>query len=237
MKEFLQSNTAFNLFLCIFCFELGLTLNKLTKKKWFNFIFNPLVFALTILIGIVILFKMDVNEVVHSLDLVTFFLGPIVVIMGCVVYNNLETIKKNALPILIGIAVGSFVGVISVILLSKLFGLNLNIIKSLVSKSITAPMAIETTKKAGGLTSIVLLGVILTGNVGAIIAEPLLKTIGIKSPIAKGVAIGTASHAVGTTKALEMGEVEGAMSSLSIALCGLATVVWVPILLKLFGVN
>lgn len=233
--ELLNNSQAFALTLCILAFSLGTLLYTITKNKWYNFLFNPLVVALTIVLIFISLTGIDSKKFTANINIISFFLGPVVVMMGVSIFENLERIKNNLLPIVIGIGVGSLSGVLSVLLLSKALGIDEYIMKSLIAKSITAPMAIEVTNQLGADKGIVLLGVIIAGNLGAMFGPLIFKILGIKDPIVKGIALGTSSHAVGTSKAIELGETEGAMSSLSIALCGIATVIWIPIILMLIS--
>ena len=161
------------------------------------------------------------------------FLGPATVILAVPLYKQLLLLKKNFVPIIIGISVGSVVSVISVILLSTVFNLDKEIIISLIPKSVTTPIGVEISNSLGGITGITVMAVILTGITGAIIAPTVCKIFKINNPVARGIGIGTASHAVGTSKALEIGETEGAMSSLSIGIAGLITVVVAPICLDI----
>ena len=232
--ETIQNSQSFAIFLCILSFSIGLVLYSMTKNKWYNFIFNPLIVSLFIIISIISLTGSDAYVFASNINIIAFFLSPLVVMMGISVYENLERIKNNLIPIVVGITIGSLSGVLSIVLLSKLFGINNLVMKSLMAKSITAPMAIEVTNQIGGDKGIVLLGVIIAGNLGAMFGPVIFSILKITNPIAKGVALGTSSHAIGTSKAIELGETEGAMSSLSIALCGLATVVWIPIILIFF---
>lgn len=132
--------------------------------------------------------------------------------------------------ILVGILTGVFISFISVVLICKVANANPEILYSILPKSITTPMGISLSNILGGIQSITVVCIILTGILGYIMGETVLKIGRIKHPIAKGVALGTAAHAVGTSKALELGEIEGAMSSLSIGIGGCLTVILVPIL-------
>lgn len=234
MMEFLNNSVPFALSLCLIAYFIGLILYKSSKDKWYNFLFSPLIVALALVLMFIRFTGLDPDKIYSNVYIINFFLGPVVVMMGYIIYENLNRIKENLIPILSGIIVGSFVGVISIMAFSNLLGLNSEIVKSLLAKSITAPMAIEVTKQIGGDQGIVLIGVILAGNLGAMFGPILFKILGIKSKIAQGIALGTGSHAVGTSKAFELGETEGAMSSLSIALCGICTVIWIPIILFIF---
>lgn len=144
--------------------------------------------------------------------------------------------KENALPILSGILFGAVSGMISVILLSKAFNLSSELTKSLIPKSITTPIGMALSKQLGGLPSVAVVAIIITGILGSIIGPFLYKILRINDKVAMGIAMGSSSHAVGTAKAMEIGEIEGAMSSLTIAISGIVTVLIAPVLWSLFSV-
>jgi putative effector of murein hydrolase len=134
-----------------------------------------------------------------------------------------------------GICIGTAVGIASIILMAKAFALDISLGLSLVPKSVTTPIGIEVSKQIGGIPEITVAAIIFTGLTGAIVAEGLFKLIKINDPVAIGIAIGTSSHALGTSKALEMGEIEGSMSGLAIGIAGLMTVIIAPLLILLFN--
>ena len=139
------------------------------------------------------------------------------------------------MPILAGILCGAISGIISVIALAKLFNLSGELTKSLIPKSITTPIGMALAKQLGGLPSIAVVAIIITGILGSIIGPFLYKILKINDKVAMGIAMGSASHAVGTAKAMEIGETEGAMSSLTIAVSGIITVIIAPVLWSLFS--
>ncbi|HAG43126.1 MAG TPA: hypothetical protein DCL31_06800, partial [Clostridium sp.] len=150
--------------------------------------------------------------------------------------NKIDLFKKNALPIIIGITVGSFVGMISIIVLCKLLNIDNTIALSLIPKSITTPIGMEISKQLQGIPAITVTAIIVTGIIGAVISPLVFKIFKIKDSLSIGIGIGTSSHAVGTTKAIEIGETEGAMSGLAIGIAGLITVCLSPIILKIFNI-
>ena len=157
-------------------------------------------------------------------SIVYLLLGPMTCLLAVGVYNRFEVLKKNFFPILIGTIVGSGVAVVSVIILSNLFGLNETLKNSIIPKSVTTAISLQLSDISGGLTSITFASTMITGFMGAVFSPTMAKVFGIKDPTAIGLAIGTSSHALGTTKAIQMGEIEGAISSIAIALAGLVTV-------------
>lgn len=229
--DFLTSNMFFGIFISLVAYEIGQIIYKKTKLP----IFNPLLVAIVIVIALLKIFNIDFETYNQGGQFINMFLGPATVILAVPLYKQLSLLKKNFIPIIIGITVGCFVSVISIILLSKVFGLDNNIIISLLPKSVTTPIGIEISNSLGGVTGVTVLAIVITGITGAIIAPIVCKIFRITNPVARGIGIGTASHAVGTSKALEIGETEGAMSSLSIGIAGLMTVVIAPLCFTILG--
>lgn len=223
----------FGVFITLLTFEIGLWINKKTKLSFLN----PLLISMGIIVFILFKFEIPLEDYNKGSQLFTFFLGPATIALAIPLYKNRKLLKTDGLPIIGGIAVGTTVGITSIILMSKAFGLDSQLGLSLVPKSITTPIGIEVSKQIGGLPQLTVAAIIITGITGAIIAEPFLKLLKIKDPVAKGIAIGTASHAVGTSKAIEMGEVEGSMSGLSIGIAGLLTVFIAPLLIAIIGIG
>ena len=222
-------NMFFGIVISLIAFELGKIIYNKTKLP----IFNPLLTSIIIVIVILKIFNIDFELYNKGGQFINMFLGPATVILAVPLYKQLLLLKKNFVPIIIGISIGSVVSVISVILLSTVFNLDKEIIISLIPKSVTTPIGVEISNSLGGITGITVMAVILTGITGAIIAPTVCKIFKINNPVARGIGIGTASHAVGTSKALEIGETEGAMSSLSIGIAGLITVVVAPLCLSI----
>ena len=161
--------------------------------------------------------------------MISFFLTPATVALAIPIYRKLDVLLKNLLPILLGAFVGSMVSIGSVLLFSHLFGLSESTTLSLVPKSVTTPIAVAVAEMLGGVTSITAIAVVITGIIGAIILPTFLKCIGVRNPVQMGLSIGTASHAVGTSRAIELGETEGAISGLAIGVAGLLTALIVSI--------
>ena len=165
-------------------------------------------------------------------DRINFFLGPVTIVLAVPLYKQFDLFKKYLLEILIGISCGVVVSFISIKLIGHFTNADVDIINSLIPKSITTPMGISLTKTLNGVEAITVVSIILTGILGAIISPIVFKIGKINNPVAKGIALGTSAHALGTTKALEMGEVEGAMSGLSIGISGIITVILIPIIIN-----
>lgn len=199
-------------------------------KKLKTPLLNPILVSTILIIGTLMLVGMDYEAYDMGGRHIKFFLGPSIVILAIPLHRQFHILKKSYKPILGGIITGIIVSFITVVALSKLFNLNRDLMLSIIPKSITTPMGILVTSEIGGLESITIASIILTGIIGAVLAPTVMKVFRIKNNVAVGIGIGTSSHAVGTSKAVEMGEVEGAMSSLSIAVAGLITVLLTPLI-------
>lgn len=219
------NNMFFGIFISLVAFEIGLFIYKKTKFP----LFNPLLIAAIIVISFLKIFDIDFDTYNQGGQFINIFLGPATVVLAVPLYKNLDLLKENFLPIFTGIFVGSLVSVLSVISISFFLGLDNSLTISLLSKSVTTPIGIEITNTLGGITSITVLAIILSGIIGAIVGPTVFKILRINSPIARGISLGTSAHAVGTSKALEIGEQEGAMSSLSIGVAGIITVFLAPL--------
>jgi predicted murein hydrolase (TIGR00659 family) len=226
--QILINNVLFGLVLSLAAFEIGIYINRNTRIP----ILNPLLIAIGIIICFLFAFHIDFDTYNKGGQFINMFLGPSTVVLAVPLYKQLDLLKKNAKAILMGIFVGSFMGILSIIGVSYLVGLDANMIKSLVPKSVTTPIGISISSQLGGLVPITVLAIIVTGIVGAVFGPAICKIFRIKDKVAVGVSMGTAAHAVGTSKALELGEVEGAMSSLSIGIAGIMTVVIAPIVYR-----
>lgn len=226
----LLNTPIFGILLTLIAYLIGITLYK---KLPFP-IFNPILVALVIIIPFLLLFHIPLESYRIGGNMISFFLGPATVLLAVPLYKQIKLLKKHFLPIILGIVSGVLTTTLTCFFLGKALGLNMEVIKSSLSKSVTTPIAIAVSSQSGGIPSITITMVTITGITGAIIAPIVCKFFKIKNSVARGIAIGTASHAVGTSKALEMGEEEGAMSSLAIGVAGLITVFIVPILLIMF---
>jgi len=202
-------------------------------KKYQLPIFNPILIALIIIIPIMLYFKIPLEFYKKGGNYITFFLGPATVVLALPLYKNLNLLKQHFRPIIGGVIAGVFSSMISCIAIGKMFGLDLLLIRSSLPKSITTPIGIELTKQVGGIIPITIVMILITGITGAVIAPFVIKIFKIKNKVAIGIAIGTASHAVGTSKAIEIGEVEGAMSGLAIGLAGVLTIFILPLISNL----
>ncbi|MBR6524997.1 MAG: LrgB family protein [Clostridia bacterium] len=220
MNELLQHSSYFGVFLSLLSYFAGMYLKK--KFKWA--IFNPLLVAVVLTIGVLLLFDIDYDTYNQSASYLSVLLTPATVCLAIPLYAHFKVLKKHYRAILIGIASGVLVSLLSVLLLSWLFGLDHAMYVTMLPKSITTAIGMSLSMELGGYAAMTVAAIVLTGVLGNMIAEGVCRLFGIEDPIAKGVGIGTASHAIGTSRAMMMGEVEGAMSSLSIVVAGVMTV-------------
>lgn len=229
MKTLLTESHAFGILLTIFAYQIGLFIRKKTKSD----LANPLLLALIIIIGFLVVFNIPYEVYKKGGDGIHFFLSPLTVALGVMLYRQRKTIATYFWSLLIGITAGVTVSFFTIYGLGRLFKLEDSLLISLFPKSITTPMALSLAEILGGTPSLTVIMVIVTGISGAFMAPMVLKLFKKIGPIATGVGIGTAAHAVGTSKALEIGEKEGALSSAAIGLAGLITVILVPLFYKI----
>ncbi len=185
---------------------------------------NPLMLSVVFIICFLKIFGIPLEYFEKGGNMLFMCLTPATAILAVGIYNKFDTLKKYFLPIFCGTLVGSIVSVVSVLVLSKLFGFNDVILNSILPKSVTTAIAVGIAGVRGGNISITSAAVFVAGLTGAVLAPVLIKVFRIKNKVAAGLAIGTSSHALGTTKAIEIGETEFAMSSIAICMAGVITV-------------
>ncbi len=200
-------------------------LGKYLQKKFHIILFNPLLFSTVFTVVFLLVFKIDYNTYYEKSDYLYYLLTPTTVCLAIPLYEQIKPLKSNFSAIIIGISAGVLASLCSIMIFSAMFHFSHEMYLTLLPKSITAAMGMSVSEELGGIPSLTVPIIIMTGITGNIIAEKVCKLLRIKEPIAKGIAIGSASHAMGTAKAMEMGEIEGAMSSLSIAVAGVLTVI------------
>ncbi len=230
MREFLTS-PVFAVFLSLLTFQAGVLVRK---KSGLSFL-NPLLVALLLTIAALIVLDIPYEAYNRGGSIITFFLAPATIALALPLYRMFHLFRKNALPILIGILFGSASGILSVILLARFFGLSEELTVSLIPKSITTPIGMALSEQLGGITPITVMAIVITGLAGSVIGPVLHKICRLNDPVAMGIAMGCSSHAVGTAKAMELGETEGAMSGLTIALAGIITVFLAPPIWQIFS--
>lgn len=223
--SFLQESLYFGFVVSIFAYLFGIWLKK--KLGWA--VLNPLLVSVVIVIGCLLVFRIDYDTYNYSAKYISYLLTPSTVCLAIPLYKQLELLKKNLAAVGVAILSGVLASAGSIFVLCLAFRLGHLHYVTMLPKSITTAIGMGVSEEAGGMVTITVVCIIITGIFGNIIAENLFKLTGISHPIARGLALGTSAHAIGTAKALEMGDVEGAMSSLAIAVAGLMTVVMVPL--------
>ena len=225
MAEFLEGISLFPVLLTLGAYQLGLWL----RKKWNNPICNPLIIALILVSAVLLLTGFSLEHYQEGMSGITWLLTPATVCLALPLYEQLKILKKNLPAILIGVAAGTVTSLVVVFLMCRIFGLDDQMTVSLLPKSITTAMGIVLSAQNGGIAALTTVVIIVTGILGSLLGSILCKLLKLKHPIAQGVALGTASHVIGTSKANEMGSLQGAVSSLSLATAGILTAVLFPI--------
>lgn len=220
MTELLTQSVFFGAVLSLGAYQVGL----LCKKRWHLAIFNPLLVATALVIGVLVVFKIPYSVYSSGAKYISYLLTPATVCLAIPLYEQLALLKKNALAILSGIVAGVLTSVTMVLLFALVFHFSHGEYVTFLPKSVTTAIGMGVSEQMGGNVSITVAVIIITGVLGNMLAEPVCRMLSITNPIAKGIAIGSSSHAIGTAKAMELGEVEGAMSGLSIAVSGILTV-------------
>ena len=217
LNEFLSSSSAWGVLLTLAAFALGTLINRVTGKA----VFNPLLLGSIFVIILLSVLNISYADYKISAAPVSYLLLPATISLAIPLYEKWDLLKENAAAIIAGISVGTLVTVA--------MGLTREQYVTLLPKSVTTAISMDVAAELGGIAALTGAIVILTGIAGNLLAETVCKVFHITDPIAKGVGIGTSAHAVGTSKALQMGEVEGAMSGLSIAVAGVLTAVLCPV--------
>lgn len=193
---------------------------------------HPLIISVTVIIIFLNAFELGYDDFMRGGKFLSFLLGPSVVALGYVLYEQVLHLKGNVISVFTAIFVGSIVSILSVIAIAKFAGADNTLLITLAPKSVTIPIAINIAEHTGGIPSLTVVSVVICGILGGIVGPYILRVIGIESKIAKGLAMGAASHAVGTARAIEMGAVEGAISGLAIGLMGVCTAILTPVILQ-----
>ena len=228
MKEALLNSSYFGLILSIFFFMLAVQL----KAKFRLAILNPLLVSTIMIVAILVIFQIPYEEYKASANLLSYLLTPATVCLAIPMYKQLRLLKDNLVAVLAAITAGTLSSILSIFLMGKLFGLSPEHISTLLPKSITTAIGMGVSEEAGGIVTLTVAAIVMTGILGNMIAETVFHLFHIDHPIARGLALGTSAHAVGTAKALELGEIEGAMGSISICVAGILTVALVPLVMN-----
>ena len=221
MAEFASSALFFGAFLSLAAYGVGVFL----RSRWKFALFNPLLVAIVLVVAFLVAFKIDYATYMEGARYISYLLTPATVCLAVPLYQQFSLLKKNAKAVLLGIAAGVLTSLTVILAMSVLFHLDHTMYVTLLPKSITTAIGIGVSEELGGIQSLTVVVIIITGVLGNIFADLVCKVFRITDPIAQGVGIGTSTHAVGTARAMEMGEVQGAMSGLSVVVAGLMTVV------------
>lgn len=224
VNEFLGESLFFGMALSLIAYRIGF----MVQKKWKKVFLNPLLIAVILIITFLLVTGISYETYEYGAKYLSYFMTPVTVCLAVPLYRQLQVLKENLAAILISIAIGCLTHAAVVIAILSVFGVEEQLIFSLLPKSITTAIALGVSSEIGGIQGITVIGVMVAGISGAVVGPALLKLVGVTEPVAQGLAIGSSSHAVGTSKAIELGEVQAAMSSLAIVVTGILTVVIVP---------
>lgn len=219
MPEHVLSSPFFGLSLSVVCWCLAVKLQKKTGLL----VCNPVLVASLMAIGVLLVFDIPLESYEAGGNLIKLMLGPATAVLALNIYQQRKVLGEHFLPVLLGCLAGSVASIVSILLLCQLFLTDQVFTVSMLPKSVTTAIALGISENGGGIPGITAAAVIVTGLEGAMLAPLFAKLFCIKDPVAEGVAIGACSHAVGTSKAMEIGALQGAMSSIAICVCGIFT--------------
>ena len=191
---------------------------------------HPLLVSIPVLAAILHVLDIPYDSFEKGSRIISFMLGPTVVALGYLLYEQIARLKENAVSILTSVFVGCVTGIVSVIFIARYFGADEALIASLEPKSVTTPIAMSIAERSGGIPSIAAVVVIVVGIFGGMVGPFILERLGITSSIARGLALGSAAHGLGTARAMELGTIEGAVSGLAIGVMGIMTAILVPVI-------
>ena len=231
MQEYFANSIFFGIFLTIFMYQIGVKV----QKKWPIPIFNPLLIAVLSIMVILMVTGIPYETYEQGAKMIGNFLTPITVCLAVPLYRQLRILKENIAAVVISIVCGCLAHIATLLVLAGLLGVEDILCNSLLGKSVTTAIALGVTNELGGIQGITVIGVVIAGVLGPVLGPTILRLVGVKNPVAFGLGMGSASHAIGTSKALEIGEVQGAMSSLAIVVTGILTVIIVPIVMNFAG--
>ena len=225
MNGLIENSTTFGIVISIIGYEIGLLL----RKKFNLAIINPLLISIIFVITGILTVRIDYEDYYKSAQYLSYLLTPATVSLAIPLYKNLSILKKNAVAIITGIVSGILANMVCILLFALAFDLSHKEYITLLPKSITTVIGMGVSEEFGGIVAITVAVIIITGILGNIIALTVFRIFKIYEPIARGIALGGASHAIGTAKAMEMGEIEGSVSSLAMIVSGILTLVGVSV--------
>lgn len=221
MNQMIINSTTIGVVISVMGYELGLLL----KRKFKPAIFNPLLISIIFVICCLLLFRVDYDNYNKSAQYLSYLLTPATVCLAIPLYQQIKLLKENVVAIFAGIISGVLTSLVFIFVFALIFNFGHEEYVTLLPKSITTAIGMGISEELGGYVTITVAVIIITGVLGNICGDAVCKIFKITNPVAKGIALGTSSHAIGTAKAMEMGEIEGAMSSLSIVIAGICTMV------------
>lgn len=221
MENLILNSAASGVFISLAAYGIG----TLVKRKWNGPLANPLLIAIILVILFLKLSGVEYETYNASAKYLTYLLAPATVSLAIPMYERMQLLKENYAAILTGILSGVLASLVCVLAMALVFHLSQAEYVTLLPKSVTTAIGMDIAKELGGHSEIAAAVIIITGVLGNMAAEPICRIFAIRHPVAKGIALGTSAHAIGTAKAMEMGETEGAMSSLAIVVAGVCTVV------------
>lgn len=225
LHEFLEQSQYWGL-----AFSIGVYLSACWLKKKTGLAFlNPLLVSAAVIIAFLLGTGVDYAVYSRGASYLSWLLTPATVCLAIPLYKQLHLLKKHGKAVFVSIGAGVASSAVSIFLMSRVMGLSHVNYVTLLPKSITTAIGMGVSEEAGGIVTLTVMSIILTGVIGSVLGELVFRITGVSHPVARGLALGTSAHAIGTAKALELGEIEGAMSSLSIAVAGLMTVIAVPL--------
>jgi len=220
MGELLENSVFLGVFISLGSYMLGTWLKK--RTGWA--LMNPLLISIILVLAFLLLTGTSYDSYMKGANIISYLLTPATICLAVPLYQQVELLKKNHKAVVAGILSGVLASLCSILIFAVIFHFDHASYVTFLPKSITTAIGIGVSEELGGYVPVTVVSIIITGVLGNIFAEQFLKLIKVNDPIAKGIAIGSAAHAVGTARAMEMGEIEGAMSSLSIVVCGVITV-------------
>ena len=223
-----ESSIYFGVLLSLGSYGIGMWLKRLTGWGFMN----PLFVSIVLVIAILQLMGIDYDHYNQGADIITYLLTPSTICLAVPLHEQMQLLKHNMKAVMVGIVTGVLSSVVCILLLAMLMQLDHTSYVTFLPKSITTAIGIGVSQELGGYVSISVAVIIITGVIGGI--EKWFKLLRINDPIARGIALGASAHAIGTAKAMELGPVEGSMSSLSIVVCGIVTVVVAPFFAALY---
>ena len=221
MNEIFMNSATIGVVLSVFAYQLGVFLKKKTKSPFLN----PLLVSVIVVMVLLVVFQVDYESYNSSARYLSYLLTPATVSLAIPLYRQIENLKNNFKAIILSVFAGTVTSMGVILVMAIIFDLSHEEYVTLLPKSITTAIGMVVSEEMGGYVTITVAVIVVTGILGNIIGEFVCKVFRIKNPISRGLALGTSAHAIGTAKAMEMGEVEGAMSSLAIVVAGLITVV------------